>query len=214
MYPLAAAFDWESSKQGNWYKVIQNHIPVFKKMGATHIWLPSPCESVSPEGYLPKQYYKLDTAYGDAASLIETNIALLQNGLHPIADIVINHRSADEKDSNGIWNQFRDDVPHPGESVAWGSWAITCNDPDFDGSGSSDSGSDFGPSPDIDHKNPVVQQGIIDWLSWLKTNVGFEGWRLDFAKGYGPEYAKLYIEKTLEAGKDFCVGEYWVDAAW
>lgn len=41
----------------------------------------------------------------------------------------------------------RDDVDHPGESVAWGQWAITSNDPDFRGRGATDSGEDYGPAP-------------------------------------------------------------------
>ena len=41
----------------------------------------------------------------------------------------------------------RDDIEHPGESVAWGRWAITCNDPDFRGKGAQDSGDDYGPAP-------------------------------------------------------------------
>lgn len=41
----------------------------------------------------------------------------------------------------------RDDVEHPGESVAWGRWAITSNDPDFRGKGAQDSGEDYGPAP-------------------------------------------------------------------
>jgi len=38
-------------------------------------------------------------------------------------------------------------VDHPGESVAWGQWAITSNDPDFRGRGATDSGEDYGPAP-------------------------------------------------------------------
>ena len=41
----------------------------------------------------------------------------------------------------------RDEVDHPGESVAWGRWAITSNDPDFRGKGAQDSGEDYGPAP-------------------------------------------------------------------
>ena len=44
----------------------------------------------------------------------------------------------------------RDDIEHPGESVAWGRWAITCNDPDFRGKGAQDSGDDYGPAPGAD----------------------------------------------------------------
>ena len=41
----------------------------------------------------------------------------------------------------------RDDVDHKGEKVNWGKWAITCDDPDFGGEGSPDTGDDYGPAP-------------------------------------------------------------------
>jgi hypothetical protein len=41
----------------------------------------------------------------------------------------------------------RDDIEHPGKSIAWGRWAITNNDPEFRGKGASDSGDDYGPAP-------------------------------------------------------------------
>ena len=41
----------------------------------------------------------------------------------------------------------RDDVEHPGRSLAWGPWAITNDDPEFRGRGAQDSGDDYGPAP-------------------------------------------------------------------
>ena len=38
------------------------------------------------------------------------------------------------------------------------------------------------PPADLDHTNPVVRDGIVDWLNWLHSHVGFEGWRFDFVK--------------------------------
>lgn len=46
-----------------------------------------------------------------------------------------------------LYSSPRDKVPHPGSSIAWGRWAITCNDPSFCGQGAPDSGEDYGPAP-------------------------------------------------------------------
>jgi len=216
---LFQAFGWASSKQGGtWYDTVHDSVKSLQQAHVSHVWLPPPSRSVSKEGYLPTQLYDLSSAYGDEKSLKDLNTALLQSGIRPVADIVINHRCADAQDEHGIWNTFRDDVPHPGHRIDWGPWAITGEDPEFHGTGNSDSGEDYGPSPDLDHSNPDVQAGIVDWLCWLREYIGFEGWRLDFAKGFSPEYAQLYIEKSLhfdgEGRKDFCVGEWWADAAW
>lgn len=35
---------------------------------------------------------------------------------------------------------------------------------------------------DLDHTNSTVRDGLIDWLNWLHSHVGFEGWRFDFVK--------------------------------
>ncbi len=40
--------------------------------------------------------------------------------------------------------------------------------------------------------------------------MGYEGWRFDFVKGYGPEFVKEYVVDTVGEGT-FNVGEYWVD---
>ena len=60
---------------------------------------------------------------------------------------------------------YRDDVDHPGESVAWGQWAITSNDPDFRGRGATDSGEDYGPAPGATRLKNLL------WASWHETSL-------------------------------------------
>ena len=49
--------------------------------------------------------------------------------------------------TGGILWLCRDDVNHKGEKIDWGKWAITGNDPDFNGTGNPDTGDDYGPAP-------------------------------------------------------------------
>jgi alpha-amylase len=63
---------------------------------------------------------------------------------------------------------------------------------------------------DLDHLNEGLRSALKDWLIYLKDVVGFEGWRFDFVKGYGPEFVKEYVADTVGEGT-FNVGEYWVD---
>ncbi|KAJ0495128.1 putative alpha-amylase [Helianthus annuus] len=48
-------------------------------------------------------------------------------------------------------------------------------------------------------------------LNWLKNNIGYDGWRLDFVRGFSGEYVKDYIEASNPA---FAIGEYWDSLAY
>ena len=45
------------------------------------------------------------------------------------------------------------------------------------------------------------------WLKFLRTSIGFDGWRFDYVKGYSGEFARTYIDATVP---DMAFGEYWV----
>lgn len=62
--------------------------------GFTSVWLPPPSDSVSPQGYLPRDIYNLNSAYGSEGELRELLYELHDHELKAIADIVINHRCA------------------------------------------------------------------------------------------------------------------------
>ena len=49
-------------------------------------------------------------------------------------------------------------------------------------------------------------QDLKEWLTWLRQDVGFDGWRFDFVKGYRGERVREYVEATQP---DIVVGEYW-----
>lgn len=50
--------------------------------------------------------------------------------------------------------------------------------------GSRSTGDNFDGVPNIDHSQEFVRKDIIEWLRWLRTSVGFDDFRFDFAKGY------------------------------
>ncbi|GLC54473.1 Alpha-amylase A type-1/2 [Pleodorina starrii] len=85
--------------------------------------------------------------------------------------------------------------------------------PTFHGTGRPDTGESFFAAPDLDHTNPELRAGLKDWLNWLKNEIGFEGWRFDFARGYAPQYVREYIEGSGMAG-ELCIGDYLPDMTW
>ncbi|MDK1288690.1 alpha-amylase family glycosyl hydrolase [Pseudoalteromonas umbrosa] len=59
--------------------------------------------------------------------------------------------------------------------------------------------------------SPRVQQKLIDWGKWLKTQHKFDGFRLDFVRGFQPEFAAKWVN-SLPKNHDkqpFVVAEYW-----
>lgn len=40
----------------------------------------------------------------------------------------------------------------------------------------------FHAAPNIDHSQEFVRSDIKDWLNWLRNDIGFDGWRLDFVR--------------------------------
>ena len=206
---LLQGFGWNSTNNGvpgKWYKLIADRAKDIAELGVTMVWFPPVSRSVSPQGYLPGDYYDLGSAqsptfYGDQNQLADALKRLDEANILAIADIVVNHRCAGEQDSNGIWNVFH----FPSGKASWEQWAI-CHG-EYGGTGNPDSGENYQAAPDLDHENSTVQADIIEWLKWLKK-LGFDGWRYDFSKGYGPRFVEVYDRSTAPC---FSVGEVWTD---
>lgn len=75
-------------------QVLKDQAAFMASSGITSVWLPPPSDSVSPQGYLPRDLYNLNSAYGSEGDLRECLHALHDCNLKAIADIVINHRCA------------------------------------------------------------------------------------------------------------------------
>ncbi|KFK41403.1 hypothetical protein AALP_AA2G126100 [Arabis alpina] len=196
---LCQGFNWESNKSGRWYMELQEKADELAKLGFTFLWLPPPTESVSPEGYMPKDLYNLNSRYGTIDELKETVKKFHKVGIKVLGDAVLNHRCAHFKNDNGVWNQF-------GGRLNWDDRAVVADDPHFQGRGNKSSGDNFHAAPNIDHSQDFVRKDIKEWLCWMREEVGYDGWRLDFVRGFWGGYVKDYMDASKPY---FAVGEYW-----
>ncbi|BBM98787.1 alpha-amylase [Marchantia polymorpha subsp. ruderalis] len=202
---LLQAFNWDSHKN-NWWTTLKTKVEEICGLGITDVWLPPVSQSVDRQGYLPTQLYSLDSsAYGTSAQLKELIDEFHRQDICCIADIVINHRSGVKQDSKGHWNIFKGG--NPDKRLDWGPWAVVDDDVyDSGGKGKHDTGESYGAAPDLDHTNKQVQDELTDWMNWMRAEIGFDGWRFDFVKGYHPKYTNLYCQRT---NPTFAVGELW-----
>ncbi len=204
---LFQAFTWNGTaygQEGKWYDLLAEKAPEIATLGVTHVWFPPVSRSLAPQGYLPLDYYDLGsegnpTFYGHYHSLKRAVSAFKNAGISSVADIVVNHRCAN-KQQDGQWNVY----DYPSGKARWERWALAAGD--YGGTGNPDSGDDYGAAPDIDHKNEQVRKDISEWLRWLRDDIGFVGLRLDFAKGFAPEFARTYARAI---NSPFTVSEVW-----
>lgn len=223
---MLQGFYWESYRHGHddprferfgdkrWYQIVKDKATEVRDGRFDLIWLPPPSfAGERSAGYNPKEYWNLGNSYGDKDLHRAMLKALWENGVEPVADIVINHR--DGKD----WTIF--------ENPAWGLDSITRHDEAFTntdspshGTPESQRGKDeekpteytshngttysYGSFRDLDHTNEQVRRDVIKYLLQLKS-FGYRGWRYDMVHGY---HAKRLANYNKRSQPTFSVGEY------
>ena len=222
---MLQGFYWESYRHGHpqrfpsygrdrWYEIVRREAPAMRAARFDLVWLPPPSfAGEHSAGYGPKELFNFANSYGTLDQHKAMLDALTEQGVEPVADVVINHR-----DGSGGWADF--------QNPAWGRWAICRNDEAF-----SDSRSEANGTPpdergaeeerpdydghdgttyayhvfrDIDHTNARVRADVVDYLKRLK-GLGYRGWRYDMVHGYHARHLAEYNRQTKPA---FSVGEY------
>lgn len=195
---ILQGFNWESSKQP-WYKKLASQASDIAEAGFTAIWFPPASDSVSPQGYLPRDLYDLNSKFGTEAELRDSIAVFHEQNIKVVADIVINHRCAHYQGDDGKWNKF-------GGRLAWDKTAICSNNPAFGGAGGYKACEDYPAAPNIDHSQERVRKDISEWMRYLRNSIGFDGWRFDYTKGYEGRWIREYVDATVP---EMAFGEYW-----
>ena len=194
---MLQGFHWNSWRYGEW-NIIKNNATAISNAGFTMVWLPPPSRAASSEGYLPNEWYNLDaSSYGTKAQLKSAISALHGRGVKALADIVVNHRVGTTN-----WGDFS-------QPAFWNNYqAVTRDDEWSQSSGNYDTGDGYAAARDLDHTNSSVRHETKAWMNWLKSDVGFDGWRYDYVKGFSGSYVQEYNNATSPY---FSVGELWPD---
>ena len=188
----AGSFDAAARAQKSWYRIMRDNAEAIKSAGFTWVWFPPPSDSLAPQGYIPRRWHVLDSAFGSTSELRAAISAL--GPVRALADVVLNHRV-------GVHTSGADfaDPAFPDNRAA-----IARDDESGMGTGNPDTGERHPAGRDLDHTNPDVRAAIKIYLNGLKE-FGFQGWRYDLAKGFHGSFIGEYNDATAPG---FSVGEF------
>ena len=227
---MMQTFHWdcprEDKKEFQWWNYINKQVPALAKVGFTSLWLPPIHKAANLSGpsmgYDPYDFYDLGefdqkgsipTWFGTRQELETLIESAHSHGLSLIADIVINHNSgADLQEINPITGQPRWTVFNPKSERFPRNWEAF--HPSMYESWDEMT---FGDMPDLSHRNPYVYAEILKLMRWLIEEIGFDGFRYDFVKGYGAITITAIQEyHYMRDGRPFIpygVAEYWDSAS-
>jgi alpha-amylase len=223
---MLQGFYWESYRHGRpefpvfgnkrWYRIVEEQADTIRNGRFDLVWLPPPSFAGDrpTAGYDPREYFNLNNSYGSVDEHRSMLGALLNKGIEPVADIVINHRNGSEG-----WTGFK--------NPNWGTWAITRDDEAFTDPASEAVNTPlqrrgaaeeqpvpygghpgttyaYGSFRDIDHTSERVRRDLIRYLLQLKS-AGYRGWRYDMVHGYHARWIAVYNKASSPT---FSVGEY------
>jgi alpha-amylase len=224
---IMQSFYWDcpklEDKEFQWWTFIQEKTKSLSETGFTALWLPPACKGANmggmSMGYDPYDYYDLGefdqknsipTWFGTKDQLVQLINEAHSHGMQIYADLVLNHTNgADEEEKNEFDGQTRWTKYNPGSKKFIRDWKCyhpsyfeRWDDENFDG------------MPDLCHRNPYVYSELTEYARWLIEEIGFDGLRYDFVKGYGAWIITAILERIYEKNggihfSPFGVGEYW-----
>ena len=227
MAVMMQAFYWDApqseGREGEWWNHLAGLVEELGKAGINALWLPPANKAASNTsvGYDPYDYFDLGdfdqkggvkTLYGNRAELEALVQTAKRHSVGCYADMVINHNSgADEEEINPLdgekrWTKF---TPKSGRFPR--DW--DCFHPSrFERT--MVEGENFAGFPHLCHRNPLVYTAMFDYARMLIEEIGFDGFRFDFVKGYGSWMISLlskyrYEKEGMIDFMPYVVAELW-----
>jgi alpha-amylase len=226
MAVMLQAFYWDApqneKQEHNWWNYLADRVEDIGKAGFNAMWLPpvSKAASNTSMGYDPYDYFDfgdydqkggVKTLWGNRAELEALIQKAHANNLGLYADMVLNHNSgADEEEVNPLdgqkrWTKFK---PASGRFPRdWNSFHPSRYEQTMI------EGENFAGFPHLCHRNPDVYKAMFEYARMLIEELGFDGFRFDFVKGYGGWIIGLLSKyRYVKNGEEFTpyvVAELW-----
>ena len=208
---MLQAFYWDSYADSQWLVLEEQADELASSFDL--VWIPQSgnCGGTSM-GYDDLYWFKnYNSSFGSEEQLRSMINTFKNKGIKTIADVVINHR---RNVSN--WVDFPKET-YQGVTYEMKSTDICANDDGgktktwatqngYSLSSNNDTGDGWDGMRDLDHKSENVQTIVKAYLKFLKSDLGYGGFRYDMVKGYSPSFTGMYNAATQP---EFSVGECW-----
>lgn len=226
---MLQTFYWDcprdAGREFQWWNTIRAQLPSLAAVGFSALWLPPVHKAANlggpSMGYDPYDYYDLGefdqkgcvpTWFGSKQELLALIDDAHRLKMSVVADLVINHNSgADAEEINPLTGQSRWTCFTPKSGLFPRDWQ--CFHPNMYESWDEMS---FGDMPDLSHRNPYVYAELLKLTRWLVEQVGFDGFRYDFVKGYGANtitaIQEYHYMRSGQLFQPYGVAEFWDNA--
>ena len=226
---MMQAFYWDcprdAGKEFQWWNTVRAQLPSLASVGFSALWLPPVHKGANlggpSMGYDPYDYYDLGefdqkgfvpTWFGSKQELLDLLADAHRLKMSVIDDLVINHNSgADAEEINPLTGQSRWTCFTPKSGKFPRDWQ--CFHPNMYESWDEMA---FGDMPDLSHRNPYVYAELLKMTRWLIEEVGFDGFRYDFVKGYGANtitaIQEYHYMRNGQLFQPYGVAEFWDNA--
>ena len=230
-------FYWNSPPGGIWYDSLSKLAPRLGSAGFGGIWFPPPEKGAGggfSMGYDPYDHYDFgeypqkgskETRFGSRTELTHALSVFHSNGIEVYADVVIRHMMGGEQKApyeciplnngnaivpdsayllfmypNGS-GRFRKTPAefYPNSQSCFVDPRFVETDPLFR----------FGEW--LDHHKQSVRDSLIEWGKYLRTVIGFDGFRLDAVKSIDPAFMAEFLKGAN--GNGYAVAELWSSTA-
>lgn len=201
-------------RHGGDLRGIINHLDYLRNLGYTSIWLNPILENNQPKysyhGYAATDFYQVDPRFGTNAAYKELSVKAGDKGIKIIMDMIMNHCGSEH------W--WMDDLPsedwinNPTNFFQTNHRRTTLRDPyasTFDRAHFSDGW--FVPTmPDLNQRNPLLADYLIQNTIWWIEYIGLSGIRMDTYPYSDKDFMSQWTCAVMSEYPNFNIcGEEW-----
>jgi type I pullulanase len=179
-------------------KGVLDKLDYIKGLGVNTIWISPVYKGPYSHGYHPADYKEIDSRFGDKNTMKQLVDQAHAKGMKVVYDFVANHSS--------VQHPFFQDAKAKGEGSPYYNWYTFTEWPNqyktFYG---------VQELPELNNDNPEVRNYMInDVVPYWLTDLDFDGFRLDYAKGPSYSYWVDFRHKVKQLKPNaYIFGEVW-----